>query len=65
MAIAINVILSALYLEHRDAGSTAAFAMSILIAALRHGMPFWASYGLASLWLMPAFFLHRFLVQRF
>jgi hypothetical protein len=78
MAIAINVILSALvigiaawasgqfpraagflvalplgtmlvvpmvYLEHRDAESTATFAMSILVA-------------------VPAFFLHRFLVQR-
>lgn len=110
MAIAINVVLSALviglaawasgrfpraagflvalplatmlvvpmaYVQHRDPESTAAFATSILIAvpvvmlfllplivALRYGVSFWTSYGLACLWLVPAFFLHRFLMQR-
>lgn len=33
------------------------------MTALRHGLSFWAAYALACVWLVPCFFLHRWLTQ--
>jgi hypothetical protein len=76
LPLATMLVLPMAYFEHRDVGKTVDFATSILIAvpvimlflipfilALRWGLSFWSSYFLACLWLVPAFFLHRYLVR--
>ena len=76
LPLATMLVLPMAYLEHHDSAKTVEFAKSILIAvpvvmlfllpfilAFRYGMSFWVSYALACLWLVPAFFLHRYLVQ--
>jgi hypothetical protein len=76
LPLATMLVLPMAYLQHKDAEKTVEFAKSILIAvpvvmlfllpfilAVRFGWPFWLSYVLACLWLIPAFFLHRYLVR--
>jgi hypothetical protein len=76
LPLATMLVLPMAHLQHQDAETTVAFAKSILIAvpvvmlfllpfmlAVRFGWSFWLSYGLACLWLIPAFFLHRALVR--
>ena len=72
LPLATMLVLPMAHLQHNDAGKTVAFAESILsavpvvmlfllpfILAVRSGWSFWVAYGLACLWLIPAFFLHR------
>jgi hypothetical protein len=76
LPLATMLVLPMAYFEHRDVEKTVDFATSILIAVpvimlflipfiltLRWGLSFWSSYSLACLWLVPAFFLHRYLVR--
>jgi hypothetical protein len=76
LPLATMLVLPMAHLQHKDTEKTAAFATSILIAvpvvmlfllpfilAARVGLPFWLAYGLASIWLIPAFFLHRYLLR--
>jgi hypothetical protein len=76
LPLATMLVLPMAYLQHQDTEKTIAFAKSILIAvpiimlfllpfivAFRHGWSFWASYTVACAWLLPAFFLHRFLLR--
>jgi hypothetical protein len=70
------LVLPMAHLQHKDAQKTVEFAKSILIAvpvvmlflvpfilAVRFGLSFWSSYSLACLWLIPAFFLHHYLLR--
>ena len=76
LPLATMLVLAMAHLQHQDAEKTVAFAKSILIAvpvvmlfllafilAVRFGRSFWFSYILACLWLIPAYFLHRYLVR--
>lgn len=76
LPLATLLVLPMAYFQHRDIGKTVELAVSILIAvpvvmlfllplilALRWGLSFWLSYLLACFWLIPAFFLHRYLVR--
>ena len=76
LPLATMLVLPMAYLQHRDIEKTVAFATSILVAvpvvmlflvplmvAARYGLPFWLAYCLASGWLIPAFFLHRYLLR--
>jgi hypothetical protein len=76
LPLATMLVLPMAHVQHKDMKKTVAFATSILIAvpvvmlfllpfilAVRFGLPFWLSYFLASIWLIPAFFLHRYLVR--
>ncbi len=69
------LVLPLAYIEYHDTGQIAVMAKSILIALPgiaifllpflfggRWGVPFWLAYVVACLWLIPAFYLHRFLV---
>jgi hypothetical protein len=62
--------------QSHDMQQTEQLAPSILVAvpvvmfclvpfglALRHGLSFWAVYALACVWLVPGFFLHRWLAK--
>lgn len=70
------LVLPLAYIEYHDTDQIATLAKSILIAlpgiaifllpvifAGRWGVPFWATYVVACLWLIPAFYLHRFLFR--
>jgi len=70
------LVLPLAYIEYHDTEQIAVLAKSILIAlpgiavfllpfifAGRWGVPFWIAYGAACLWLIPAFYLHRFLFR--
>jgi hypothetical protein len=70
------LVLPLAYIEHHNTEQITALAKSILIAlpgiaifllpfifAGRWGVPFWAAYVIACLWLVPAFYLHRFLFR--
>jgi hypothetical protein len=74
LPLSTMLVLPLAYLEHQDPEKITALAKSILIAlpgivifllpfifGSRWGLPFWVSYMVAVLWLIPAFFLHRFL----
>jgi hypothetical protein len=76
LPLATMLVLPMAYLQQKDAERTVEFAKSILIAvpvvmlfllpfilAVRFGLSFWLSYFLACLWLIPAFFLHRYLLR--
>lgn len=76
LPLATMLVLPMAYFQHKDIAKTVEFATSILIAvpvimlflvpiilALRWGLSFWLSYFLGCLWLIPAFFLHRYLVR--
>jgi hypothetical protein len=76
LPLATILVLPMAHLQHKDAESTVEFATSILIAipvvmlfllplilALRAGWSFWLAYVVACLWLIPAFFLHRYLLR--
>ena len=76
LPLATMLVLPMAYFQYRDTAKTVEFAASILIAvpvimlfllplifALRAGFSFWLSYFLGCLWLIPAFFLHRYLVR--
>jgi biotin transporter BioY len=76
LPLATMLVLPMAHRQHQDAEKTVAFAKSILIAvpivmlfllpfmlAVRCGLSFWLSYVLACLWLIPAFFLHRYLLR--
>jgi hypothetical protein len=76
LPLATMLVLPMAYLQHHDTEKTVEFAKSILVAvpvimlfllpfifAFRYGLSFWLSYVLACLWLIPAFFLHRYLVR--
>lgn len=76
LPLATMLVLPMAYAQHHDTERTVEFAKSILIAvpvimlfllpfilALRYGLSFWSSYVLACLWLIPAFFFHRYLVR--
>ncbi len=76
LPLSTMLVLPLAYAEHHDAEQITALAKSILIAlpgiaifllpfivAHRWGMPFWAAYVIACLWLIPAFYLHRFLFR--
>jgi hypothetical protein len=73
LPLATMLVLPMAHLQHKDTERTVEFAKSILIAvpvvmlfllpfilAVRFGLSFWLSYVLACLWLIPAFFLHRY-----
>ena len=70
------LVLPMAHAQHNDAGQMQQFGLSILIAvpvvmfflvpfvlALRYGLSFWVSYALATAWLVPGFFLHRWLIK--
>jgi hypothetical protein len=76
LPLATMLVLPMAHLQQKDAANTVEFATSILIAvpvvmffllalilAIRVGWSFWPSYVLACLWLIPAFFLHRYLLR--
>ena len=76
LPLSTMLVLPLAYLEHHDLEKVTALAKSVLIAlpgivifllpfifGNRWGWPFWVSYVMAVLWLIPAFFLHRFLFQ--
>jgi hypothetical protein len=76
LPLATMLVLPMAHLQQRDPANTVEFAKSILIAvpvvmlfllplilAIRGGWSFWLSYVLACLWLIPAFFLHRYLLR--
>src|SRR5262245_11109805 len=76
LPVATLLVLPLAHLQHGDAENTVEFAKSILIAvpivmlfllpfivAVRVGLSFWSAYFLACLWLIPAFFLHRYLLR--
>jgi hypothetical protein len=76
LPLATLLVLPMAHLQHRDPENTVEFAKSIFIAvpvvmlfllpfilAVRFGLSFWFSYFVAWLWLIPAFFLHRYLLR--
>ncbi len=76
LPISTMLVLPLAYLEHQEVETITALAKGVLIAlpgiaifllpflvAARWGVPFWVAYVVACLWLIPAFFLHRFLFR--
>jgi hypothetical protein len=78
LPLATMLVLPMAYLQGGDIDRTVAFATSILVAvpvvmlfvlafvvAARFGMSFWTSYLLAAAWLLPGFYVHRYLAGLF
>jgi hypothetical protein len=76
LPLATLLVLPMAHAQSSDPARLQQFAVSILIAlpvvmfflvpfvlALRYGLSFWASYALGCAWLLPGFFLHRWLVK--
>jgi hypothetical protein len=70
------LVLPMAHMQHQDPARTQEFARSILIAvpavllfllpfilAQRFALPFWLVYSVACLLLVPAYFLHRYLMN--
>ena len=76
LPLATLLVLPMAHAQNRDTQQMQQLALSVLVAvpvvmfflvtfvlALRHGLSFWASYALACLWLVPGFFLHKWLTK--